>query len=171
MGSSSSSHYTPPLCAPFGFYCPDAQPASLLCRWNRRLRCTKAGHSEQPLCIKETYQHCDYNATKDSFNVWRYSTPLASSGSSSRNILNCLKFNCPRRVRTVYTEEGEGLVLYSLAKPRLHTRREGLDNCLYASCAALHEIVQPNQIADRGNVTYAHIPPPTLCQSAIYTVE
>ena len=31
---------------------------------------------------------------------------------------------------------------------------------IYASCAALHEIVQPNQIADRGNVTYAHIPPP-----------
>ena len=55
---------------------------------------------------------------------------------------------------------------HSLAKPRLHTRREGLDNCLYAK--ALHEIVQPNQIADRGNVTYAHIPPPTLCQSAIY---
>ena len=28
--------------------------------------------------------------------------------------------------------------------------------------------MQPNQIADRGNDTYAHIPPPTLCQSAIY---
>ena len=59
---------------------------------------------------------------------------------------------------------------FSLAKPRLHTRREGLDNCLCASCAALHEIVQSNQIADRGNVTYAHIPPPTLCQSAIIHV-
>ena len=58
------------------------------------------------------------------------------------------------------------LELASLAKPRLHTR---LDNCLYASCAALHEIVQPNQIADRGNVTYAHIPPPTLA-SPVYTV-
>ena len=61
-------------------------------------------------------------------------------------------------------------IIVSLAKPRLHTRREGLDNCLCASCAALHEIVQSNQIADRGNVTYAHIPPPTLCQSAIIHV-
>ena len=35
-----------------------------------------------------------------------------------------------------------------------HTER---DNCLCVSCAALHEIVQSNQIADRGNVTYARL--------------
>ena len=82
--SSSSSTYTTPLCKDSdGFYCP----ATLSCV-SRTLRCT--GDYSAPLCERKTYQDCNYDSASGNFRVYRHSTPLASSSSSSRGLYDCL---------------------------------------------------------------------------------
>lgn len=86
--ASSSTHaaYTEPICAKEnGFYCSQTSPASCP---PRTQRCT--GGNSDPLCVRKTYDHCDYNPASGKFKIYLRTTPLASGSSRRTNYLNCL---------------------------------------------------------------------------------
>lgn len=87
---SSGDTYVAPTCDD-GFYCP-GYVYGYSCR-PRSNRCT--GDESDPECDQKTYQHCNYNSATGKFRVYRYATPLSSSGSISRSVtgdLNCLNY-------------------------------------------------------------------------------
>ena len=94
----TSATYTRPLCENAnGFYCPSSPRNSCP---SRAERCTGDGTSNQ--CIQKTYQHCDYDAASGTFEVYRYTTDLTSSSSSSRSLFGIGNPLCCLGKKTVH---------------------------------------------------------------------